>query len=434
MRLGRDRLSEAYRGASGWELAEGLKMSWVSLDRFCEEQMHSDAEVRRLLKDSNRPLRSKAVELSDDQLLEKLRGFGLDLDRARLERLCASALSAEEVARRLIAQCDFRTTEERIEGDWIWVCLVSLWQRGWPEKVCLELLDDKIQGGYGELERGESATAAGTWLDAWSDVVRLCERTGIDSIEEFDDRFPMTQSLFNWSQDLEDALCNAGLEDSQFRRARIAVCEDALGRFPDEDRLMVENRRRAVAESYFGLGETDRAEAMFEQWLAADPRWGWGWIGWADLYCFSNRRPKDYGRAEELLRRGYATPGVRDREDIAERLALLYEETGRSKEAKELAGEAKGAGPAYGSGVSVRRTVELVEEGDRAIVRDTATATFEGEGLPLDRLEEIVSALDASRPLIRPARTTKVGRNAPCPCGSGRKFKKCCGSGRSADA
>ena len=26
-----------------------------------------------------------------------------------------------------------------------------------------------------------------------------------------------------------------------------------------------------------------------------------------------------------------------------------------------------------------------------------------------------------------PARTTKVGRNEPCPCGSGKKYKKCCG-------
>jgi hypothetical protein len=26
------------------------------------------------------------------------------------------------------------------------------------------------------------------------------------------------------------------------------------------------------------------------------------------------------------------------------------------------------------------------------------------------------------------ARTVKTGRNAPCPCGSGKKFKKCCGS------
>ncbi|MGB5261359.1 MAG: SEC-C metal-binding domain-containing protein, partial [Gammaproteobacteria bacterium] len=24
--------------------------------------------------------------------------------------------------------------------------------------------------------------------------------------------------------------------------------------------------------------------------------------------------------------------------------------------------------------------------------------------------------------------TRKVGRNEPCPCGSGKKFKKCCGA------
>jgi uncharacterized protein len=28
----------------------------------------------------------------------------------------------------------------------------------------------------------------------------------------------------------------------------------------------------------------------------------------------------------------------------------------------------------------------------------------------------------------QPARSTKVGRNEPCPCGSGKKFKRCCGS------
>jgi uncharacterized protein YecA (UPF0149 family) len=28
----------------------------------------------------------------------------------------------------------------------------------------------------------------------------------------------------------------------------------------------------------------------------------------------------------------------------------------------------------------------------------------------------------------RPARSTKVGRNEPCPCGSGKKYKRCCGS------
>ena len=28
------------------------------------------------------------------------------------------------------------------------------------------------------------------------------------------------------------------------------------------------------------------------------------------------------------------------------------------------------------------------------------------------------------KPIVRPP---KIGRNAPCPCGSGKKYKKCCG-------
>jgi preprotein translocase subunit SecA len=30
----------------------------------------------------------------------------------------------------------------------------------------------------------------------------------------------------------------------------------------------------------------------------------------------------------------------------------------------------------------------------------------------------------------KPAQANKVGRNAPCPCGSGKKYKRCCGSKR----
>ena len=30
-----------------------------------------------------------------------------------------------------------------------------------------------------------------------------------------------------------------------------------------------------------------------------------------------------------------------------------------------------------------------------------------------------------------PVRAAKVGRNDPCPCGSGKKWKKCCGAGPS---
>ncbi|HZE05171.1 MAG TPA: hypothetical protein VE127_08105, partial [Solirubrobacteraceae bacterium] len=333
------------------------------------------------------PTRPDAAALSDEQLLEKLRGFGLEGTRAEVERLCAGALSVEEVAHPLFDRGSVAASAKRLNEDWIWLCLLELWRRWWPERVCVEFLGDKIQAGYDALEGREAVSAAAIWLDAWSDVERLCDLAGIDSIRDFDDRFPMYQSLFNWSQDLEDALWNAGLKEHAFLRARIAVCEKALRRFPDEDQLMVENRRRALAESYHELGETDRAEALFDQWLTADPRWGWGWIGWADLHFFAHNRPKDYVRAEELLDRGYATPGVRSREDIADRLVLLYRETARDEEAEKLAAEFRQiTHPSFGA--SVRRTLDLQDAGQHAVMRDRTTATFAGEGFPLDRMSE----------------------------------------------
>jgi uncharacterized protein len=49
-----------------------------------------------------------------------------------------------------------------------------------------------------------------------------------------------------------------------------------------------------------------------------------------------------------------------------------------------------------------------------------------------DTLREIASfwrAAPASRSSKPPSRSRKIGRNEPCPCGSGKKYKKCCGAG-----
>src|SRR5215813_13557815 len=248
---------------------ERVKLSWVTIDRFCQEEADGKEDVRRELERTGRPLRSSADPLSDDELLAKLRNLGVDVDRDGVERLCAGALSAEEAAGPIVDKLELGD----MTVDWVWISLLALWQRWWPDRVCLELLDDKMQAGYA-LDAGSNTRAAAvTWLSAWSDVLQLCDATGISSIEEFDDRFPLTQSLFNWIQDLEMALGGA----------------------------------------YFDAGTIEKAEELFGAWLDADPSWGWGWIGWADCYLPWAGRPADFGRAEKLLRRGYRVPGVRDR-------------------------------------------------------------------------------------------------------------------------
>ena len=108
---------------------------------------------------------------------------------------------------------------------------------------------------------------------------------------------------------------------------------------------MSENRRRALAESYFELGETAKAEALYRDWLHADPRWGWGWIGWSDGYGLTRTKLQDWQRAEQILREGLAVDQVRDRLDMLERLADVCEEQGRKGEATELRKEAKRSAP-----------------------------------------------------------------------------------------
>jgi preprotein translocase subunit SecA len=60
---------------------------------------------------------------------------------------------------------------------------------------------------------------------------------------------------------------------------------------------------------------------------------------------------------------------------------------------------------------------KLDQTPDRELIRDwqTGVVTFEGRGRHQTNPAQPFKGND------------KVGRNDPCPCGSGKKFKKCCG-------
>ena len=52
-------------------------------------------------------------------------------------------------------------------------------------------------------------------------------------------------------------------------------------------------------------------------------------------------------------------------------------------------------------------------------------AAFVGDGVAMDLRESIAKGVPVMLP---PLREVRPGRNEPCPCGSGRKFKKCHGA------
>jgi len=388
-------------------------LSWVAMERIYEREVLPDAKLRQQA--GARPLRAQGNHLTEGELLAKLRSFGIEIDQAWLERECERALSAQEIAGPLMS-----TNRQGQESDWIWICVASLWRRWLPEQPSFEELDDKMQAGYERLESSGAVEACRIWLEAWNDVVRLLDKAGIESIEEFDERFRGTQSLFNWIQDLEAELWNASLKDRQFLTARIVVCEEGLRRFPSDDELLTENRRRALAESYFELGESDKAEALYQNWLKADPGWGWGWIGWSDGYRFTRAERQNLKRCERILQEGLSMVDVRDRPDLAERLADLCEEQGRNDEAQQYRRQARTTTATTETTLDVRS--------DGKVLRQKANIKFGGAGLPLSELSNLAASLrgtSAHAPVTR----TKIGRNEPCLCGSGKKFKKCCGRG-----
>jgi tetratricopeptide (TPR) repeat protein len=283
----------------------------------------------------------------------------------------------------------------------------------------MKALFQKIDAGYAAERAGRpGAEICRGWLDAWNDVKRLSAGAGVASIEDFDELFEGSEPIYNWIQDLEAKLWTGGLEDPDLFRSRIAFCQEALERLNLDDSLTRENMHRAIAESHFQLGETERTEALYLKWLGDDPQWGWGWIGWADCYWLMRLGPGDPERCESLLRQGLAIEGVRDRREIADRLADLLLDHGREPEAIEVRQEAERREARQLASASFETRLE---GGARK-----QTIRFSGPGTPLDKLSAVMAAMRGAL-LSTPAQQPKAGRNDPCPCGSGKKFKKCCG-------
>ncbi len=309
-----------------------ISISYLSMNRMLEERAAKDVAFRRTLERKGRPLLSNGRGMSDDALLGKLRSLGLDADRQHLLDLFSCFISAQAMADAMIDRTGCPVPD--FEADWVWIAVTCLWERWQPELANTEMADDKMQAGYAALENHDSPKACRLWLETWRAILDIMERGGIDSLDAFDDCFGGTQSVFNWVQDFEMELHNAGLQDARFFRERIALCETMIGRFAD-GRLSINGFKTALAESHFDLGDRETGDRFFHRWCDENPRHGGSWIAWSDCYwTFAAERNKDAARAEQILKEGLATPGVDNRTHILERLAGLYEETGRAEEAE----------------------------------------------------------------------------------------------------
>lgn len=75
-------------------------------------------------------------------------------------------------------------------------------------------------------------------------------------------------------------------------------------------------------------------------------------------------------------------------------------------------------------GPNIRKSLQSGEMDIDDFRKQILTMEMPNEAVRFDLLKQLA---DIKPPSVRPEKKAKVGRNDPCPCGSGKKYKKCCG-------
>lgn len=253
-------------------------------------------------------------------------------------------------------------------------------------------LSSFISGGYRLIRHGRTAEGCDQWRLAW-EVVKQLATADIRSTEAFDRQHRgLSERVFNWFQDFEMELGNAGLDDPRYHQLRVDYVREFLVRFPDESSLAYLNMRRAEADALWELDRRAEAETVFSALAERLPDEAWCYIGWADCYWLLDDSPKDYETAEAIMRRALERPNLLERADLLERLADLYDAWGKSAERDAI--------------WVALEALQVRSERPR-------------EPTPPTSLEALPQEAPAAPPRQR------LGRNDPCWCGSGRKYKRC---------
>ena len=155
-----------------------------------------------------------------------------------------------------------------------------------------------LEAGYEQLRKGTEAGACEEWLKAWSLLLKTMDASGLSRLSDIDGALQGSSSVTVWVPDFHMMLWNAGLKEPRFMQEGVGFTSEFLRRFEGDDLGLTQNVRCSLASFHAKLGRQEMADAMFREWLSADPQWGRGWARWAQRYSF---RPWEN---DELATRG----------------------------------------------------------------------------------------------------------------------------------
>jgi len=305
-------------------------------------------------------------------------GFDLGEFAARAEHYISCEDLAEEEFCPLDAISD-------IDEDFIFIACEELWKRLIPDRPAVEhlgeLIDDNIEEIAGAEERGE-----------WDRVEQLSTETFELIYKHIIEQRP---AGYRVKHEFYEKLQGSALYDIEIfinthlvllhlceEHNRVIELAEILSKAFEDDTFQDHK-----AQSLFALGRREEGEDCYREIISRNPDNIWLPVLAGD--CFLQYGEKDFEKAKSYYALAFdAARKTPDSPEGREDLYAVYE-----------------------------RVINLARE--------------MGE---MDRADRLQRMLDSLRELSSdgtPATEGKVGRNDPCPCGSGKKYKKCCGQNAS---
>jgi len=340
------------------------------------------------------------AETPTEEIVATLASLSIQTDELRFREMASTHGSPDALA----DAWEAGSTAAGIWEDYAWMAAVTLWERWTPDLFCVDLFVDQHlpMEAFRDDAPANSEEAERHWAMAQAVMDLVAPRDGdprLDLLDELTER--STVDVGWWLGEIPFALARFGMVDEAAelcaRMAAVREVEYFLG-----DRAVI------LAEA----GRRDEALRQVEKNLIRFPDDAWVRIKAGDVY----RELGDAAAAEAAYRHALAMSDADepsfDRDGAVERLICILDETGRSEEANALIESEKA------------RAVELERVGDCAEGEDAEDSKW----LNASPSPDYVPSPSTVTPGTMVRREPKVGRNDPCPCGSGKKFKRCCGS------
>lgn len=244
-----------------------------------------------------------------------------------------------------------------------------------------------IEKGYGAMERENYPAMTDNWLRAWEIVKELVKNADIKpSVSDLDEATDYEYDLMAWLEDMEMELYSAGEHEKRLRFCR-EILELLDWEYDDYG-----GYKMAIGESLYALGQADEGEVYFKEWMEEEPHN----VDAINGFSMCLTAHGEAQRAYDMLKEEIGEDSCNwDNSILYVRLIEAAGRLGFDAEKEEY-----------------QKKYDMFEKETEALSENSEDFFFDDFG-PL-----------VQQPIVKPA---KIYPNDPCPCGSGKKYKKCCG-------